>query len=291
MWVDRQGAIEPLPVPPQAYMYPRISPDGRKVVVMVARLNCDAMVLDIGRDTLDRLTFVGDNHAPTWTPDGKRIAFESRRKDGFTLFWKPADASGPDEQLAGSEHQTDGISSLSWAPNGKVLAYEEFHTDTGRDIWLLSLDGDHKARPFLQSAFNEHSPAFSPDGRWLAYVSDESGRFEIYVQPFPGPGGKWLISTGGGTEPVWNRNGRELFYRSGEKMMAVEIVSQPRFSPARPKVLFEKESPATYANLSNYDVLPDGKRFLMVQNSEQEATHINVVLDWFEELKRRVPTR
>jgi Tol biopolymer transport system component len=248
------------------------------------------MMFDSARETLDRLTFTGDNHGPTWTPDGKRITFHSRRQDAFNLFWTPADGSGPAEQLAGNEHAAAGLSSQSWSPEGKVLAYVEFHAETGRDIWLLWLDVDHRARPFLQSAFNEDSPAFSPDGNWLAYVSDESGRFETYVQPFPGPGGKWLISTDGGTEPVWNRNGRELFYRNGEKMMAVEITSQPWFSPGKPKMLFESESPATYATFPNYDVSPDGKRFLMVKDSEQEAKYINVVVSWFEELKRLVPT-
>ena len=153
--------------------------------------------------------------------------------------------------------------------------------------------GDRKAQPFLRTQFNESAPRFSPDGRWLAYISDESGRVEIYVQPYPGPGSKWQISTEGGTEPVWNPNGRELFYRSGDKMMAVEIATQPGFSAGKPKVLFEGQYVPTPSTFPNYDVSPDGQRFLMFKPSEQEQaapTQINVVLNWFEELKQKVPT-
>ena len=134
---------------------------------------------------------------------------------------------------------------------------------------------------------------FSPDGRWLAYVSDESGRYEIYVQPYPGPNGKWQISTGGGTEPRWNPKGRELFYRSGNKMMAVDIATQPSFTVGKPRILFEGQYQPTPTTSPNYDVSPDGQRFLMLKPSaaaEAAPTQINVVLNWFEELKQKVPT-
>jgi hypothetical protein len=168
----------------------------------------------------------------------------------------------------------------------------EVTATTGIDIWVLRLS-DHKAQPFLQSRFNESAPCFSPDGRWLAYVSDESGRIEVYVQPYPGPGGKWQISTEGGTEPVWNPNGKELFYRSGNKMMAVDVTTQPSFSAGKPKMLFEGQYLPTPVTYPDYDVSPDGQRFLMLKPVEQSATaptQINVVQNWFEELKRRVPT-
>jgi hypothetical protein len=152
---------------------------------------------------------------------------------------------------------------------------------------------DRKPQPFLGTPFNEGGAQFSPDGRWLAYVSDESGRPEIYVQPYPGPGGKWQVSPEGGTEPAWNRNGRELFYRSGNKMMAVESTLQPSFAAGKPRVLFEGEYRSTaYPQLgTDYDVSADGQRFLMVKETEraQSTAQINVVLNWFEELKRRVP--
>lgn len=165
---------------------------------------------------------------------------------------------------------------------------------TQRDIWVLRTS-DRKAEPFLATMFNEGAGSFSPDGRWLAYVSNEAGRPEIYVQPYPGPGGKWQISTDGGTEPLWNRNGRELFYRSGNKVMAVPIATQPAFAPSKPTLLFEKEYAASQFPATGiaYDVSQDGQRFLMVKEGDQASapTQINVVLNWFEELRRLAPPK
>ncbi len=205
-----------------------------------------------------------------------------------TIFWQLADGSGGLERLTTSEYTHYPMSA---SPDGQLLAFTELNPATGYDIWTLRLS-DRKAQPFLQTPFNETTPRFSPDGRWLAYVSDESGRNEIYVQPYPGPGGKWQISTEGGKEPVWNRNGRELFYRTGGKMMAVDIATQPSFAAGKPRVLFEGQYEPTVLTAANYDVSPDGQRFLMLKSGEAgEAapTQINVVLNWFEELKRRVP--
>jgi Tol biopolymer transport system component len=179
------------------------------------------------------------------------------------------------------------------SPDGQTLAFSKSGPSTGSDIWVLSLKGERKAQPFLQTPANESGALFSPDGYWLAYQSDESDRWEICVRPFPGPGGKVQISTEGGVEPVWARNGRELFYRNGDKMMAVGVETKPTFTAAKPKLLFERHyEPSPQSFLANYDVSPDGQRFLMVKASEQEeaSTQINVVLNWFEELKLRVPT-
>ena len=154
-----------------------------------------------------------------------------------------------------------------------------------RGSWL----SERKAQPFLRTKFNEAAPRFSPGGRWLAYVSDASGRYEIYVQPYPGPGGKSQVSTDGGTEPVWNRNGRELFCCNGNKLVAVETTTQPSFSAGKPKVLFESPYEPVPARLPNFDVSPDGQRFLMLKPEEEAtATQIVVVLNRFEELKRRL---
>jgi Tol biopolymer transport system component len=244
---------------------------------------------DLSRDTLTRLTFEGNNNlVPAWTPDGKRIAFISNKEGPQNLFWRLADGSGGLERLTTSENTNVPH---SWSPDGQLLAYVEVNPTTGYDIWVLRMS-DRKAQPFLRTPFNESVPRFSPDGRWLAYISNESGRAEIYVQPYPGPGGKWQISTEGGTEPVWNRNGRELFYRSGDKMMAVDITAQPSFSAGKPRLLFEGRYEQAPITSPNYDVSSDGQRFLMLKPTEQEQaapTQINVVLNWFEELKRRVP--
>jgi hypothetical protein len=205
----------------------------------------------------------------------------------LNIFWQMADGSGGLEKLLPSEH-TDAPH--SWSPDGQLLAFIEVNPTTGIDILMLRLS-DRKVQPFIRTPFNEGAARFSPDGHWLAYISDESGRNEIYVQPYPGPGGKWQISTEGGTEPVWNRNGRELFYRNGNKMMAVDIATQPSFAAGKPRMLFEGPYTLAPGQTPNYDVSPDGQRFLMLKPVEQAAgpTQINVVLNWFEELKQKVP--
>ena len=245
---------------------------------------------DLTRETLTRFTFEGaTNLSPVWTPDGKRIAFVSTKEGPGNLFWQLADGSGGPERLATGEYSQ---TPYSWSPDGQLLAFIETDPTTQRDIWVRQLS-DGKAQPFLRTRFDEGGPRFSPDGRWMAYVSNESGLQEIYVQPYPGPGGKWRISIAGGVEPVWNRNGRELFYRNDDKMMAVDLTTQPAFSVGKPKLLFDGRYVLNSASFPYYDVTPDGQRFLMVKPVEQEqeaATQINVVLNWFEELKRRVPT-
>jgi serine/threonine protein kinase/Tol biopolymer transport system component len=294
VWVDRKGAAQPLPAPQREYGPPRLSADGRRIATVIQR---NVWVYDISRDTLTRLTFEPNGSLiSAWTPDGKRITFQINKGGSSGLFWTPADGSGPEERIATSEHF---LVPGSWSPDGKLFAFTEVDSATSDDLWVLSVDGDprqagtegRKAQPFLQTPFREGMPKFSPDGRWLAYRSDESGRPEVYVQPYPGPGGKWQISTEGGGEPVWARNG-ELFYRSGNKMMAVETTTQPTFSPGKPRLLFEEQYVIGPGGGAAYDVTPDGQRFLMLKAAEQEQapTQINVVLNWFEELKRRVPS-
>jgi len=298
VWVSRNGAEQPLAAPARAYRQPRLSPDGRRIAVAIEEQETQVWLYDLSRETLTRLTFEGNtNFNPVWTPDGKRITFQSNKEGPQNLFWQLADGSGGLERLTTSEYVN---APESWSPDGQLLAFIEINPTTGYDVWVLRM-GDpsagsgqvRKAEPFLRTPFNEGSARFSPDGRWLAYLSNESGRYEVYVQPYPGPGGKWQISTEGGTEPVWNPNGRELFYRSGDKMMAVDIATQPGFAAGKPKVLFEGQYLPTPATFPNYDVAPDGQRFLMLKPIEQAQaapTQINVVLNWFEELKRRVPT-
>jgi serine/threonine-protein kinase len=289
VWVTRTGAEQPSTAPAHAYRGPRLSPDGQRIAVAIEEQEAQIWLYDLSRETLTRLTFEGNvNVNPVWTRDGKRITFTSNKEGPQNLFWQLADGSGGLERLTTSESVN---TPSSWSPDGQLLAFWEVNAATGWDIWVLR-PSDRKVQPFLRTAFNESVPRFSPDGRWLAYISDESGRYEIYVQPYPGPGGKWQISTEGGTEPVWNPNGRELFYRSGDKMMAVDIATQPGFSAGKPRVLFEGRYEPTPATFPNYDVSPDGQRFLMLKPAEaNEAapTQINVVLNWFEELKRRVP--
>jgi serine/threonine-protein kinase len=298
VWVSRNGEAQPLVAPAHAYLGPRVSPDGRKIAVAIQEQEAQIWQYDLARETLTRLTFEGNNNvAPSWTPDGKRIAFISNAAAPQNIFWLLADGSGGLERLTTSQYTQVP---MSWSADGQMLAFLEVNPSTGYDIWVLRM-GDpsassgqvRKAEPFLRTSFNESVPRFSRDGHWLAYISNESGRYEVYVQPFPGPGGKWQISTEGGTEPLWNPNGRELFYRSGNKIMAVDVTTQPGFAAGTPRKLFEGPYLPSPLTNPNYDVSPDGQRFLMLKPSESaEAapTQINVVLNWFEELKRRVPT-
>jgi eukaryotic-like serine/threonine-protein kinase len=287
VWVSRNGAEQPLAAPAHAYRLPRLSPDGCRIALVIDEQETQVWLYDLfsGRP-LTRLTFEGnDNLFPVWTPDGNRIAFASNKEGQLNIFWQLADGSG------GLERLTTGVP-MSWSPDGQLLAFGDFTPTTGADIWVLRLD-DRKAQLFLQTPANEGVPQFSPDGRWLAYISDKSGRNEIYVQPYPGTGGKWQISTEGGAEPVWNRNGRELFYRIGDKMMAVDITTQPSFSKGKSRMLFEGRYLPGALTFPNYAVSPDGQRFLMLKPVEQDQatpTQINIVQNWFEELKQKVPT-
>jgi serine/threonine protein kinase len=289
VWVNRNGTEQPLSAPEHNYVYVGLSPNGRRVAVAIAEDQGSQVWLYDFQETLTRLTFVGlANNVPTWTPDGKRIAFLSN-KEGQNVFWQLADGSGGLEQLTTNDFLH---AALSFTPDGQQMAFIESNPTTGNDIWVMRMS-DRKAQPFIRTPFNESCPQFSPDGHWMAYVSNESAHNEIYVQSYPGPGGKWQISTEGGTEPVWNRNGRELFYRNGNKMMAVDVATQPTFAGGKPRVLFEGPYVPTPATFPNYDVSPDGQRFLMLKPSEQDQaaqTQINVVLNWFEELKQKVPT-
>jgi serine/threonine-protein kinase len=292
VWVGRNGEEQPLPAAPRSYTYPRLSPDGRRVVVGIAEQERQIWVYDVSRDTLSRLTFEGNaNVIPAWSRDGRQVAFRSNRAGGpGSLFWQASDGSDAAERLTTSE---SAHAPNSFSPDGQLLAFTDQRADTGRDIWMMNLK-DRKAQPFLRTPYEETAPEFSPDGKWLAYSSNESGRREIYVQPYPGPGGKWQISTDGGQEPLWNPNGGELFYRSGSKMMAVEIDTKFGFSASKPKVLFEGPYLPTNVSFRYYDVSRDGQRFLMlkpVESQTSDATQINVVLNWFEELKRTIPVK
>jgi serine/threonine-protein kinase len=289
MWVGRDGAGQSLSAPARTYDLPapRVSPDGRRVAVGTEG---QVWLYDLTRDALTRFTIEGTNSYPLWSPDGKRIVFYSTAGAATAhLVSQPVDRSSASERLTTSPYPQ---LPLSFSPDGQLLAFVEVNPTTSYDIWVLRM-ADRAAQPVLNTPFIEAAPRFSPDGHWLAYMSNETGKYEVYVLPYPGPGGKMQVSTDGGTEPAWNPNGRELFFRSGDKMMAAAIVTQPTFSASKPTLVFERHYLWASGTIPMYDVSPDGRRFLMVEDTDQDTpvTHINVVLNWQEELKQRVPTR
>jgi dipeptidyl aminopeptidase/acylaminoacyl peptidase len=243
---------------------------------------------DVVENTWRQLTFKGSNSYPVWTPDGKRVTFTSNVYGKPNLYWKAVDGSTFDERLTSSD---DTHVPHSWTPEGATLAFVQVNTvvELRRrlDIAVLDIKGDHKPEFLLSTAAIEDAPMFSPDGRWLAYVSDDSGQFEVYVQPFPATGGAWKVSKDGGSEPLWARNGRELFYRNGDKLLAVDVATQPTFSAGTPKVLFEKHYRRAPLVRTNYDVSLDGQSFLMIDETTQPSgsTQLEVISDWFEELR------
>jgi serine/threonine protein kinase/Tol biopolymer transport system component len=290
VWVDRSRVMEPLASPGRNYSEPRLSPDGRRLAVTITQNSENIWIHDVPTGSFTQLTFEGNNSMPVWTLDGARIAFASNKAGALNLFWKQADGSGNDERLTtGGQSQAP----YSWSPRSHSLVFVEQSPTTGRDIWMLSIDRDLKSRAILQSPFNETGPALSPDGRWLAYVSDESGHNEVYVIPLmsaPGAQARRQVSTDGGTEPLWSREGSEIFYRVGNKMMACKTRTAPDFQAGPPQLLFEGAYEKGRDSRPAYDVTADGRRFLMLRsdNSESAPTRFEIVLEWFEELKRRV---
>jgi len=290
VWVDREGQEEPLAAEPQSYQSPRISPDGLRLAITVDDSGgSDVWIYDLEREILTRLTFdPAADHYPVWTPDGRRIVFDSGRVGAsHNLFWKAADGTGQAERLTTSP---SNHTARSFSPDGKRLVFGE---GTPVKMQVLSMEGERTSQPLFQSQFYENHGMISPDGQWIAYESPESGRLEVYVRPFPNvEEGKWQISRDGGTEPVWATQGPELFYRNGEAMMVVGIKTEPTFTAGSPVVLFTGRYTMGGA-VTNYDISPDGQEFVMIKEADEDEgqpAQINVVLNWFEELKRLVPT-
>jgi serine/threonine-protein kinase len=266
VWVDRHGNEETLLQNPGLLLNPRISPDGQRLsYAKESEPLYDVCIYDIRRGTESKLV-LGGAFRPIWTPDGTRVTFASKNEDDqWMLTWKSADGSGPSEPF------TEGTSNIpiltSWSPDGAVLAYMILDPVNGRDIWMLPTEEGREPYPFLQSPHGEAHAMFSPDGRFVAFTSNESGRDEIYVQPFPGSGGKWSVSTDGGAQPVWAKDGRELYYRHDNQLLAVTIETDPAIVVGQPSVLFEGNyhwgaaAGAGTDLTSNYDVSPDGERF------------------------------
>jgi serine/threonine protein kinase/Tol biopolymer transport system component len=260
VWVDPKGVQQLVTTTRRSFDAARIAPDGRRLTMWIEESTTDVHVYDLARDAFMRLTFSAHDHGPVWSPDGKRIAFESARAGTHHLFVRAADGSGDDRQITtGENHHYLN----DWSPDGKLLLFNEFAPDTGADLWVVDVDGKALPRLFLRTPFVEKQAAFSPNGKWVAYVSNESGLNEVYVRAFPDAGAKVQISVGGGEEPAWSRSGDALYYRTGRRMMAVDITTQPEFTPGRVRVLFEGTFHYNIVPSRTYDVAADG-RFVMV---------------------------
>ena len=292
--VDRNGRAELLGEP-DLYHMPRVSADGRRLAVAIRDSDNDIWILDLQRGSRSKVTKeTGGEMAPVWTPDGTELMFAYEGTPNFTIARTAADGSGDLEPLQGlGEHQVDAVPS-SLARDGEILAYAVVEIES-QDIWTVGLDGESEPKPFLATESGEEVPAFSPDGRWIAYQSNESGRFEVYVLPYPEQGPRITVSTEGGVEPVWSPDGRELFYRPLDEngLMSAKVVATESQLFDVPKRLFDGHYDRhrfSTPSLRNYDVMPDGEHFIMIRPADTSRPRMHVVLNWFEELQQRVPT-
>ncbi|HSP06872.1 MAG TPA: protein kinase, partial [Acidobacteriota bacterium] len=294
VWIDRHGKRLGSVGPPGEYHEPSFSPDQSKVVVTRVdqeAANNDLWILDLATASFSRFTFNPSNEFTSlWSPDSKRIVFSSNSGSSFGLYQKLSNGTGQDSPLLNSN---DRISPDDWSPDGQYLLYEDVNPKTQADLWFLPLFGTRpRPIPFLQSAFNETHAQFSPDGKWIAYTSDETGRAEVYIQNSPllpngsntVKAGKWQISTGGGDQARWRRDNNELYYLSpGRKVMSVEIRTVPTVQIGPPTPVFDAHvayNPLT-GERNQYLVTADGQRFLLVASlGEGRASAITAVFNW-----------
>jgi serine/threonine-protein kinase len=298
VWVDRSGKEEPVAAPPRGYQHPRLSPDGTRVALSSLDEESDLWIWDLRRAPLTRLTLdPGLDWFPTWTPDGRRIVFSSNRGGAMNLWWQAADGTGAAERLT-TRVAAEFVTGIT--PDGTAVVFSEATPTMGRDLLQLALDGTRRVTPLLQTKFDEYNGIVSPDGRWLAYESNSSGPFEIYVRPLPNVGGgQWQVSTAGGTRPLWARSGKELFYVGADgALLRVPVeASGTTWSAGTPTKLLEGRYYAGDGASAGraYDVSPDGQRFLMIKASGTDAgaapPALIVVQHWDEELKRLVPPK
>ena len=287
IWINRQGEeIETLPLPPQAYKNPRLSPNDKHLAYTKFKGGDENIwVYDLPNGPATQITFKSDNFLPVWRPpDGEKLTFISGGK--WNIYEIPTNRSSTAESII--EGSNDQVAT-SWSPDGQVLLFNEINPVTGYDILCLYAEDENTQQSLIHESWIERNAVFSPDGNWIAYQSNQEGLNQVYVSPFPEPAPK-KISTGGGYNPLWSPDGKELFYRNGDKMIAVTVQTEPEIRVIASEVLFEGQY-YTDSNRS-YDVSQDGQRFLMIKESKDQpaTTQLIVAHNWFEELKRLVPT-
>ncbi|MDD5544670.1 MAG: protein kinase [Acidobacteriia bacterium] len=284
VWVNRKGEVTPVFNKVGTWAQPRISPDGSRLLLREVKTDCDLWTFDFSRQVLTRLTFDSDNHDPVWTPDGRAVTYVIPAGSPLGVVSKPADGSGPPSVLFPNSRE---FSRMSWSADGHLLALTK-HGNSNDEIWIYSKDDAAGAKPFIQGRFNADNPHFSPDGRFLVYSSDESGRTEVYLRPYPNQGGITQISNDGGDDPLWSHDGKELFYLSKGRLMEVSVRTQPQLSVSKPIALFQGTLLDDIG--TEYDVAPDGKRFVIIRPPESRpGPELLVVLNYFSELKRLAP--
>jgi Tol biopolymer transport system component len=290
-WVDRDGGnLEPLTTQWRLFSGPQLSPDGEQIAVVINDSgNTDIWIVDVGIGGMRRLTTSGDASAPVWTPDGARVTFASGSVGSFAIQCTRADGSGTVETLLESQYP---VWPETWHADGGQLVFRE--SSTSYNLFVYDVQ-DRSRKALLDSGFSELSAALSHDGKLLAYESNRGGSYEVYVRLFPGPGPETAVSIGGGFGPTWSPDDSELYYRLGGELhfMAASLQSEPRFRVIGREKLFEGAHFWSRFFGASYDVHPDGRRFLVLnmRSADEEVAKINVVLNWFEELKRRVPPR
>lgn len=272
---------------PVGFARPRLSPDGDRVAatrmdeIVGGRVT---VIVDGAHPDGQRLTFDSTpSPFPVWSPDGRRIAFGSSRGGPFDLYVKTVGGPAPDEAVMQRKSNHERVPT-DWSRDGRWIVFQTPQSKTGWDVWAVSLAGERTAMPLVQDAGNQAQGRLSPDGRWLAYASDESGKFEVYVQEFPPAGGKWQISVDGGNDPVWRGDGGELFYlRADGGLMALPVKTSETFEPLMPQLLFRLRVPPSNMApfFSAYDVTPDGQRFLVTTLPEEaDRGEIVVAVNW-----------
>ena len=271
----------------RVYNHPRLSPDGRRLAVEVASSGSNEIwIADLADGTLERLTREGFNDRPEWTPDGSRVLYSSSRSRANSLWWQPVDGSGPAELVyQGPDAIREGV----FTPDGGSIVFRTDTPDSNRDVFRLPLAGQRVPVPILTGVNDDKHPRVSPDGRLLAYTSNETGREEVYLRALSGRAARVRVSTGGGGEPLWSPDGRRIYYRAGAALMAAAVAASPALAITGRDTLFTGRF-TTSSWHPNYDVAPDGKSFVMLRPLE-EHRQLVMVVNWIEELRRRTAAR
>ena len=269
VWVDRQGREQVVPAPPRHYYLPRISPDGKSIAVEVHLDKPDIWIVDVQTGSMRQLTHEGTNRYPAWSPDGTRVLYGSVRGASETsqVYWQAADGTGAVEQLTVGPYEHGP---QSWTPDGKTLSFYEIHPTTYRDIWMLPMDGDRQPWPFLRTPYLEGGVEYSKDGKWMVHTSNETGRYEVVLRAYPDSSQKRQVTSDSGVEVIWPKGSKEIFYRSQNKLMAVEVTTGETIDATQigaPRVLFEGDYARSPGSRASWDSI-DGQRFLLLKKAQ-----------------------